>query len=103
MKNLDLIRSGVHYFSGEFPTDVTDPEAAEDAVEVTIPLWFSPEAVVAWRYLDGAAFLYVYKNCLVVTDESLELSEPRWRCCCWEELEAELEETYRFLVEDGQI
>lgn len=60
-------------------------------------------------------FLFLYKDHLVVTDESLYLTEwgdgspeapwgfPRFECETWEELDAWLEETYYCLEEDGLI
>lgn len=100
-------------FCGEKPIDRNDPDAAADAIELTIPGCFSGKAKACWNYFDGAAFAYEYKGRLVVTDEALELTEagdgsrenpygtPRWTLDSWEELEKILEELYDELKEEG--
>ena len=102
-------------FCGEDPIDRNDPEVAKTAVELTLPAGFSEKAHKCWDYFDGTAFLYEYKDRLVVTDESLYLTEhgdgsfeapfgfPRWVCDSWAELEHCLEETWDDLLEDGMI
>ena len=99
-------------FCGERPIDRNDPDAAEDAIELTLPEGFSEKAKACWDYFDGAAFIYEYKDRLVVTDEALELTEfgdgsreapygaPRWVLDSWEELEKILEEVYDELKEE---
>ena len=100
------------YFD-ERPIDRDDPEAARTAIEYGLPTGFSIKAKRFWKYLEGAAYIFSYCGRLVVTDESLELTEfgdgsheapfgaPRWVCDSWEELEEVLEATYDDLKEDG--
>ena len=102
-------------FCGERPIDRNDPEGAEAAIELTLPTGFSEKAQACWDYFDGTAFLYEYKDRLVVTDESLYLTShgdgsaeaplgfPRWECDSWDELERILEQTYDELRDDGMI
>lgn len=102
-------------YCGEDPIDRNDPEGAKDAVEMTLPTGFSEKAWACWDYFEGTAFLYEYKDRLVVTDESLYLTAHgdgthdaplgflRWECDSWEELERILEQTYDELAEDGMI
>ena len=102
-------------WSLERPVDRNDPEAADTAVEITLPATFSDNAKAVWDYLEGAAYLYVYKGRLVVTDESLELTAagdgsranpygcPRWTVNTFEELEQELEKTYEDLKDEGWL
>ena len=102
-------------FCGERPIDRQNPEQAATAIELTLPTGLSEKAWKCWDYFDGAAFAYEYQGKLVVTDESLELTEfgdgsheapfgaPRWVCDSWEELEAALEATYDDLEEDDLL
>ena len=102
-------------FCGERPIDRQNPEQAATAVELTLPTGLSEKAWKCWDYFDGTAFAYEYQGKLVVTDESLELTEfgdgsheapfgaPRWVCDSWEELEAALEATYDDLEEDDLL
>lgn len=111
-----FLRNDTHItFCGEKPVDRRDPESAASAIELALPTGFSDKAKACWEYFDGTAFLYEYKDQLVVTDESLELTEfgdgtpeapfgfPRWVCDSWEELEKALEATYDDLKEDEMI
>ena len=100
---------------GEKPVDMNDREAEDAAVELTLPEGFSNKAKACWDYFEGAGFIYVYKDHLVVTDEGLYLTEhgddtheapfgaPRWVCDTWEELEQILEETYDDLEADDLL
>ena len=102
-------------FCGEHPIDRNNPEKAATAVELTLPTGLSEKAQKCWDYFDGTAFAYEYQGKLVVTDESLELTEygdgsheapfgaPRWVCDSWEELEEILEATYDDLEEDDLL
>lgn len=102
-------------WSADRPVDRNDPDAAETAIEITLPCTFSDKARDVWDYLDGAAFLYIYKGRLVVTDESLELTEagdgsrgnpygcPRWTEDSFEELEKDMEAAYDELKSEGCI
>ena len=113
---MKFFREDAHFvFNGENPVDKRDPESAATAIELSLPAGFSEKAKACWKYFDGTAFLFEYKNQLVVTDESLELTEfgdgtleaplgfPRWVCDSWEELEKILELTYDDLKKDGMI
>lgn len=62
------------YFD-ERPVDRDDPEAARTAIEYGLPTGFSDKAKRFWKYLEGAAFIFSYKGHLVVTDESLDLTD----------------------------
>jgi hypothetical protein len=102
-------------FEAGQPYDMNDPEGAKEAIGLTLPEGFSEKAKAAWNYFDDTAFLFLYKDRLVVTDESLWLSEygdgsleapmggPRWECDTWEELEQALEGAYDDLKADGMI
>lgn len=86
--------------------DRNDPEAGKEAVGLTLPESFSRAAKYAWEYLDGCAFAFEYKGRLVITDESLDLSEagdgttgnpyggPRAIFDSWTEAENWLEEIW---------
>lgn len=100
-------------YCGEDPIDKNDPDGAKTAIELTLPTGFSDKAWACWNYFDDTAFLYEYKGHLVVTDESLYLTDhgdgttaapfggPRWVLDSWDELERMLELTYDELAEDG--
>ena len=99
-------------FEADQPIDMNDPECASKAIGLTLPEGFSEKAKACWEYFDDTAFLFLYKDRLVVTDESLWLSEygdgtpeapmggPRFECDTWEELEQALEGTYDDLREN---
>ena len=84
------------------PTDFCDPTSAEKAIELHIPTSFSEKALSVLNQLKDTAFLYLYKNQFVLTDETLELTGgtgsngtvtgPRWTGDTLEELEEWLEE-----------
>ena len=100
---------------GEAPVDKNDPESAMTAIFYTVPTDMSAKAQAAMDYLDGTAFIFEYKDQLIVTDESLYLTDhgngtheapmggPRWECDSWEELEEILELTYQDLVDEEMI
>jgi len=91
----------------ERPFDRTDPESAETAVALAFPHELSDNAWRVLNYLDDTAWLFAYKGKLVVTDESLELTNagdgsaenpigcPRWTGSSFEELEAWLEHEFQ--------
>ncbi|MCM1506627.1 MAG: hypothetical protein NC177_05765 [Ruminococcus flavefaciens] len=97
------------------PIDKNDRTNEKTAVRLSLPDNFSEKAKACWKYFMGAAFIFEYKEHLVITDEGLYLTEhgdgthgnpigfPRWVCDSWEEFEKILEETYDDLVEDGMI
>lgn len=106
--------------NGPFAVDRNDPAAASSAIELSLPEGFSSKAWAAWEYFDGSApagtaFLFIYKNQLVVTDESLYLTEhgngtaeaplgfPRFVGDSWEELESWLEAVYDEIKEQGWL
>jgi hypothetical protein len=90
----------------ERPVDRNDPEAAATAVALAFPHELSDNAWRMLNYLDGTAFLFAYKGQLVVTDESLDLTEcgdgtpespfggPRWVGDSFQQLEAWLEHEF---------
>ena len=100
---------------GEYPVDKNDPEAAMTAIYYSVPTGFSPKAKAVMDYLDDTAWIFEYKDQLIVTDESLYLTShgdgtseaplggPRFVCDSWEELEELLELTYQDLVENEVI
>lgn len=79
--------------------DRNDPEGAKSATELQFPPTFNQQAWRVIRYMEGAMFLYSYKGKLVVTDESLYLTDhgngtheapyggPRWVGDSLEDLE----------------
>lgn len=95
------------------PIDLLDPEAASTAVFVDYPDTLTEKALEAAAYFDDAAFLFQYKGRLVLTDESLWLTEagdgsrdnpfgfPRWVGDTCEELNAWLEAVADDLKEEG--
>lgn len=97
----------IHVFK---PVDMNDRESEGTAVGLTLPRNFSDKAKACWEYFTGSAFIFEYKNKLIITDEALDLTahdkpfgSPRWVCGSWDELEQILEETYDDLLEDGMI
>lgn len=100
---------------GDNPVDMNDRGHEHTAVELSLPTGLSEKAHACWDYFDGTAFAYEYKGRLVVTDESLYLTEhgdgtreapfgfTRWEVESWEELEKALEATYDELKEYGEI
>ena len=97
------------------PIDMNDPEGAATAIEYGLPESFSGKAKACWQYFSGAAYLFEYKGQLVMTDESLYLTEhgdgsheapfgaPRGTFDTWEEVEAFLEQVFDELLEDDMI
>ena len=97
------------------PIDQNDPESAATAIEYGLPNGFSGKAKACWDYFSGAAYLFEYKGQLVMTDESLYLTEhgdgshdapygaPRGTFDTWEEVEAFLEQVFDELLEDDMI
>ena len=113
---MKFLRDDTHViFSEDRPVDRRNPENAATAIELELPTGFSDKAKACWDYFDGTAFLYEYKNQLVITDESLELTAfgdgtpespigfPRWVCSSWGELERGLELTYDELLDEEMI
>lgn len=91
--------------TGQTPVDNNDVGNESTAIEYKLPDNFSEKAKKYWEYLEGAAFIYEYEGRLVITDESLELTEyengaPRWVFNSWEELEEMLEMCYDDYAED---
>jgi hypothetical protein len=95
----------------ERPVDRNDHEAAATAVALAFPHELSDNAWRMLNYLDGTAFLFAYKGQLVVTDESLDLTEcgdgaespvggPRWVGDSFQQLEAWLEHEFWGWLED---
>lgn len=97
------------------PIDRNDPEHANEAIEYSLPRNFSGKAHACWSYFSGAAYLFEYKDKLVITDESLYLTEhgdgshdapfgaPRGIFETWEEVEEWLEMVFDELMEEGAL
>lgn len=112
---MKFLNEHTYIMHGLKPIDKNDRKNENTAVRLASPDNFSEKAKLCWRYFDGAAFIFEYKERLVITDEGLYLTEhgdgtpgnplgsPRWVCDSWEELEKILEDTYDDLVEDGMI
>ena len=112
---MKFLNEHTRILQGERPIDRNDRESEWMAVELDLPDNFSDKAKACWEYFEGAAFIFEYKNRLVVTDEGLYLTEhgdgsheapfgaPRWVCDSWEELERILEATYDDLEEEGDL
>lgn len=100
-QHIDYIYLNEHtdIITGQTPVDNNDVGNETTAIEYELPDNFSEKAKKYWEYLEGAAFIYEYEGRLVITDESLELTEyengaPRWVFNSWEELEEMLEMCY---------
>ncbi len=66
----------IAYGRDDAPVDRNDPESAETAIRWSLPSWFCKNAkTVYYKYFEGSAYVFEYKGRLVVTDESLELTE----------------------------
>ena len=108
-------RHDVRMYNDQQPIDRNDPASACTAIEYGLPTGFSGKAKACWQYFSGAAYLFEYKGRLVMTDESLELTEygdgsreapfgaPRGEFDTWEEVETWLEAVYDDLLEDGLL
>ena len=115
MNYKQFLRPDVKVLSGVEAIDRNDPESAKLAVEFSVPTGFSREAKACMEYFNGTAFIFAYKDKLVLTDESCELTVfgdgshdaplggPRWIADSWEQMEKTLELNYRVLVEAGVI
>lgn len=100
-QHIDYIYLNEHtdIITGQTPVDNNDVGNESTAIEYELPNNFSEKAKKYWEYLEGAAFIYEYEGRLVITDESLELTEykngaPRWVFNSWKELEEMLEMCY---------
>ncbi len=108
-------RNDTRIYSDLQPIDKNDPESAATAIEYGLPTGFSDKAKACWDYFEGAAFLFEYKGRLVMTDESLYLTEhgdgsheapfgaPRGEFETWEEVEEWLEAVYDDLEADDLL
>ena len=93
---MKFLNEHTHIMHGLNPIDVNDRKNENTAIELAIPDNFSGKAKNCWRYFDGSAFVFEYKERLVITDEAL-----CWICNSWEELEKIFKDTYDDLIEDG--
>lgn len=104
-------RDDVWMYADQRPTDLLDPESELTAIEYSLPESFSEKAKLVWEYLDGAGFIFEYKGRLVITDESLYLTEagdgiheaigcPRFEADSWEEIERWLELVWEDVKDD---
>ncbi len=112
---MKFLRHDTHMIVGYRPVDMNDHENESSAVELALPGSFSDKAKACWEYFTGSAFIFEYKDRLVVTDEGLYLTNhgdgshgspiggPRWECNSWDELEQILENTYDDLAEEGLL
>ena len=108
-------RRDVRIYTDQQPVDRNDPESAASAIEYGLPTGFSGKAKACWQYFSGAAYLFEYKGRLVMTDESLELTEygdgsreapfgaPRGEFDTWEEVEEWLEAVFDDLQADDLL
>ena len=86
--------------------DRQNPSHAHTARLQYTPSWFGKKARKALQYLDDTCFIFKYDGNLVITDESLELTEagdgslgnpigfPRAVCKSWRGVEDYLNEVY---------
>lgn len=93
---------------GHKPIDWNDRGHEHEAIQLELPEYFCHKAKVCWKYFSSAAAIFAYKGKIVVTDESLELTDSvrllpsgnkiygctRWICDSWSELEQILAERY---------
>lgn len=104
MEKFKFLNEHVRILNGEKPIDMNDRKNEYYAIQYDLPDNFSEKAKRHfYDYYDGTALIFEYKGKLVVTDESLWLTEygdgsadapygcPRWICDSWEQLEKELE------------
>ena len=57
------------------PVDHNDPHGAEKALQILIPVGFNDRAHAVLKYLVDTATFFYYKEQLVLTDESLALTD----------------------------
>jgi len=111
---MKFLNEHTYIMYGLKPIDKNDRTNENTAVQLALPDNFSEKAKACWKYFTGAAFIFEYKERLVIADEGLYLTEhgdgtndplgfPRWICDSWKEFEKILEETYDELIEDGAI
>ena len=112
---MKFARADIFIYNDQAPIDRNDPHSQNTAVEYSLPRAFSKKAKACWEYFSGAAYIFEYKGCLVITDESLYLTAhgdgtheapfgaPRWILDSWEELEKVLEETWNDLEADNLL
>lgn len=72
---MKFLRPDTHMIVGYRPVDMSDHENERSAVELALPSEFSDKAKACWEYFKGTAFIFEYKERLVVTDESHCLTE----------------------------
>ena len=68
-------RDDIRIYTDLHPIDRNDPDSEGSAIEYSLPMRFSNKAQACWKYFSGAAYLFEYKGRLVMTDESLYLTE----------------------------
>ena len=101
-----FLNEHTHILHGRHPLDMNDRISECTAAELALPDNFSDKAKACWEYYKGAAYIFEYKGRLVITDESLYLTDhgdgshsapfggPRWICDSWEQVERNLEQNY---------
>ncbi len=98
-------RNDTHHIFGHRAIDMNDRDSEETAVELDLPRGFSDKAKACWQDLEDSAFIFEYRNRLVITDEGFYLTAhgdgkntpfgcPRFVVDSWDELERILEEIY---------
>ena len=112
---MKLFRPDTRILNGLHPIDRNDPESESSAIGYALPEGFSDKAKACWEYFEDTVYLFSYKGNLVMTDESLYLTNhgdgtheaplggPRGTFDSWEEVEDFLEEVYDELKEDELI
>ena len=112
---MKFTRNDIRIYTDQHPIDRNDQKNADSAIEYSLPASFSGKAKACWEYFSGTAYLFEYKGRLVMTDESLYLTEhgdgsheapfgaPRGEFDSWEEVEEWLKAVYDDLLEDGAI
>lgn len=108
-------KTDIQIYNDLQPIDMNDRASEGTAIEYSLPTSFSSKAKACWRYFSGAAFLFEYKGRLVITDESLYLTEhgdgsheapfgaPRGEFDTWEEVETWLGMVYDDLEADDLL
>ena len=73
------------------PMDADDPDSAVMAIELDYPANLSEKAMATLKALEGTEALYYYMEHFIITDEGLDLNQPRWEGDTLEAMEEWLE------------
>ena len=74
------------------PSDADSPDSVVMAIELDYPANRSEKAMATLKALEGAEALYYYMEHFIITDEGLDLNQPRWEGDTLEAMEEWLEE-----------